>query len=206
MRLFLILGSLLALSGCSVLTAELGPELDDARLASLAPGHTTRAEVLAALGPPQDLAAHRDGCALLYEHVALREWQLGLNLGGVGDLLGMSEAALIKLSIGRCRSEREALLLFFDREGGLTAAGLTRWNEGLGKGGTLQLFAAASSVVDSGPIRAGAEQLDWGRHLLDPLPWALNRPHRADPQLRGTPVKAGQSTLEQRDWRTRSRR
>ena len=192
--------------GCSFLRSDLGARVDLAGVDALEPGRTRRAEVLASLGPPLDLEPHAGGVAFLYEHVLIEERQLGISLEGLGRWFGIREGALFKLSLGRTSSQREAALLLFDVEGILVSVDSRAWGETLGKGGSVQLFVAASQVVDYGPLREGPRQFHWGFELLEPLPAGLNRAHRADLELRGTPVRSGQKTLELRPWGEPGRR
>jgi len=186
--------------GCSFLHTELGSDADLAVVEGFEPGRTRRADVLAALGPPLALAPHGGVVAFLYEHVELEERQFGLNLEGIGAWLGFRNAGLIKVALGRTSSRREAALLLFDGDGALISAEHRSWGETLGKGAGVQLFFAVAPVVDYGSVRDRPRALTWGRELLDPIPVQLNRAHRQDLWLRGTPGHAGQETLDMQSW------
>jgi hypothetical protein len=186
--------------GCSFLDSTLGTDVDLAAIATLEPGATRRAEVLAAIGPPTDMQPHARGVAFLYEQVLIEERQFGINLEGLGNLVGIKQGALLKLSIGRTSTHRDAALLLFDEAGVLVAIGSREWDETLGKGGTVQFFVAVTPAVDYGQLREPPRQLIWGFELIEPLPRALNLRQRADLELRGTPAGSGQKTLELRRY------
>jgi len=198
-RALALCGLLLALPSCSALRLEINGAFAAAPCAGFEEGRTRRAEVLAALGPPTDLAACEDGVAFLYERVVLDEQQLGISFKTVGALLGMPPLGLIKLSFGRSGARREVALLVFDADGVLSAVETGRWEEVFGRGGSLQAIVAVDQVVDLGTLRGLPHGLTWGREQLEPLPEALNQMHRPDLELRGTPDKAGQRSLEERD-------
>jgi outer membrane protein assembly factor BamE (lipoprotein component of BamABCDE complex) len=187
----LLSGAALLCCGCSLLQAEYGTPFDAEQVAGLEPGRTGRRDVLVALGPPLDLAAHGDGMAFLYEHVQVDEWQLGVNLESLG-------ADLFKFALGDSDAERETLVLLFDGDGILVDIGKGSWGEDVGTGSSFQFIAGVNEVVDSGPVSEGAPHLHWGFGLFEPPPLVLNQVHREDLQLRGTPKQAGQRALEQR--------
>ena len=189
----------LSLAACSTVNLEVGERLEPGRLERFEVGRTGRADVLASLGPPTALTAHAGGVALLYQFAGLRETQLGFSLDSIGTLLGVPALAIVKLSLGSSSAHHEAAVLLFDSDGVLSGMAQGDWDEIFGKGGSLQFLFAVEQVVDSGTMRADHGALVWGRELLDPLTWSLNQGHRADLELRGTGVKAGQKTLELRD-------
>ena len=200
------LAAALLAGGCSTLDIGIGAPVDLERCATFEPGRTSRAEVLAALGPPSALARHGDGVALLWEHVSVEERQLGISFERIQHALsllfgsaGIPAIDLLKVSLGRSGSHREAALLTFDSRGTLTGCGLESWSQKLGKGGAAQLLVSVDNVVDSGAFRDPPLGLTWGRELLEPLPAGLNRSHRPDIELRAAPLHAGQRTLETAD-------
>lgn len=190
---------LLALGGltsCSTLELEFGLPLDLETFEAFEPGRTTRAEVLEALGPPVDLAAHDGGVALLYEHVLLDELQLGVSLDQVGVLLKAKGFGLFKASLGGSGSRREAALLLFDAEGVLTSLASSTWGEDFGRGGSMQFVATIDQVVDSESLRVQPDGLVWGTRLLAAPLVSMNDAHQADVELRGTPEHCGQRSMD----------
>jgi hypothetical protein len=190
-----LLAALLA-PACSVLSLELGEAVPDERAASFADGSTRRAEVLALLGPPTQVAAHGDGSALLYEHVRLEEAQFGPRLEFLESFLTIHWLSWIKLSIGRSAAHHDVLVFLFDREGVLRGRAAGEWEQVFGSGTSMQVLLTVEQVVDPGNLRDEPLPLRWGSELLLPLPVVLNLPHRADLVLRGTGAKAGQAALE----------
>lgn len=196
MRTPCFLAALLVLASCSVLKLDNGEPLALEQCADFEPGRTRRAEVLAAFGPPTDLASHGSGVALLYEYVHLDEHQIGVGLDGLGVVLGSSWLGAFKLSLGDSDSKRVAVVFLFDAEGVLSASGAGDWEEAFGRGGSIQIIIDVDTVVDTGTLRGRPRGLTWGLELLEPLPEASNQVHRADLELRGTPRSTGQRTLE----------
>lgn len=181
---------------CSVLTLELGEDVPAERAQAFVDGSTLRAEVLAQLGPPTLVAAHGDGSALLYEHVRLDESQFGPRLEFLERWLFLHWLSWIKLTIGRSAARHDVLVLLFDRRGVLRARASGDWEQVFGSGASMQVFLSVEQVVDPGNLRNEPLPLRWGSELLLSLPVALNTPHRADLEVRGTGDKAGQGTLE----------
>jgi hypothetical protein len=187
---------------CSVLALELGEDVPAEALQAFSEGRTRRAQVLERLGPPTLVAAHGDGCVLLYEHVLLDERQFGISFEKIGILLGMPWLSWIKLSLGNSGARHDVALLIFDREGVLRGRAAGEWREVFGKGASMQVLLAVDQVVDPGTIRDLPIPLHWGRELLLPLSTALNLSHRPDLEVRGTGNKAGQRTLELEPYAT----
>lgn len=208
MRVFSLLGAAFLAAGCSTVEVGIGDPVDFERCAAFEPGRTTRSEVLAALGPPSALARQGDGVVMLWEHVLLEERQLGFSLQKVRELVslalgspaGLPGITLVKISLGRSGSTRDAALLFFDSEGTLETRSLATWSQIMGKGGAAQFVVTVESVVDSEAFRESPRSLTWGLDLLEPLPAVLNRPYAPDLELRATPDHAGQRTLEYAEY------
>lgn len=199
-------GIALLLASCSTLNLEVGEGVDRGRVEAFEVGRTRRAEVLAALGPPTEIASHAGGVAFLYQKVRLKERQLGLGLDDVGRLVGLPWLALVKLSFGRSSAHHDAALLVFDSESVLRGASHLTWDESFGRGASLQFLFAVQQVVDAGTLRADPPALVWGRGALDPLPRSLNQAGSADLELRGTGVKAGQESVEMLEYSAKKRR
>jgi len=195
-RAWTVLLAALVAPACSVLALELGEDVPGERVLSFEVGRARRAEVLEELGPPVRVAAHGDGCALLYEHVRLDEGQFGLSFESLGRALGMPWLSWIKLSLGNSDARHDVGLLVFDRQGVLVGRAVGEWQEVFGKGASVQVLVTVDQVVDAGTIREAPLALGWGRQLLLPLPVGLNLAHRADLEARGTGSKAGQRSLE----------
>lgn len=185
--------AVILVGGCTTLTAEYGRPLPES-WSSLREGVADVGSAVAELGPPTRLSALPEGMVMLYEYVLIGERQLGINL----EFL---ELEILKMSMGRARANREALVLVFDSGGMLRAMQHRAWEEDVGRGGSLQLFFVMLPTVDSSHLRALPEQHTWGRAALDPLPVTLNSAQSVAVgthglELRGTPTWAGQRTLE----------
>ena len=187
---------LMALASCSQLRLRVDEPLDPARIEALEVGRTRRGEVLAALGPPAELAAHGEGHAFLYQSIELVEDQLGFSLKLFQAILPGIE--LVKLSFGNSDAHHQAAVLVFGPDGILRDKSYGAWEEVFGRGAALQFLFTVEQVVDSGSLRDRAAPLGWGLLDCEALPEALNEPRRADLELRGTGVLAGQRSVEMR--------
>lgn len=189
-------------SGCTILGNRYGEPIDD-RHAGLEEGVTDVGRIVGQLGPPTHLSTLPGGMAMVYEYVDITERQLGINL----DVLGLD---WFKVAIGRGSSLREVLVLVVDDSGSLRAKKFRRWDEDIGKGMGIQLFFAALPTVDKRHLTGPPEQFGWGRASLGRLPVTLNAGQSIDSgshgiELRGTPVSAGQRSLEMRTTGRRKR-
>jgi len=198
--LVLLVATGLAGPGCTILSRRAGEPIPVTDVA-LREGSTTAGQVVATLGPPARMSALPHGFAMLYEYIAARERQLGINL----DFIGID---WFKIATGRGLAEREGLLLVFDDSGTLTASDFQAWTEPVGKGLALQFLFVAMPTVDTRHLWDTPEQHVWGRGALESLPVTLNAGQsivtgRHGLEMQGTPRSAGQRTLEGED---RSRR
>jgi hypothetical protein len=191
----------LGLSGCTVLYQEIdrptGWTADH-----FEEGKTRYGEILDALGPPAKVSRTANGFAFLYEHLHVRENQLGISYNertGLGINLRYIE--LIKFSTGKAWADRESLVLTFDKAGVLQTEKFTAWREDLGTGSSVQFAAEAGSVVDTSSVSEDTSQNRWGMMMLRPLPRTLNESQNIDSgahglEQRGVPDNVGQRALE----------
>jgi hypothetical protein len=137
-RLALGLGLLpaLLLSGCLYVSASgsFGPDLDPAVVARIVPGQTTKAELLAWLGPPDEflrsevLGALGDDTTRVSEAVALGNRAQDAftyqheRLSGVGNVLLLYNRI-------RARLESDLLVVFFDADDRVREVGFRRRTE-----------------------------------------------------------------------------
>ena len=193
----------IALCGCTILSRRAGEPIPVSDVA-LQEGSTTAGQVIATLGPPARMSALPHGFAMLYEYIAARERQLGINL----DFIGID---WFKIATGSGLAEREALLLVFDDAGTLEASDFQAWTEPVGKGLALQFLIVAMPTVDTRHLWETSAQHLWGRGALEPLPVTLNTGQSIVTgshglEMRGTPRSAGQRTLEGEDRGRRRQR
>ncbi len=202
MRGVLLLALGLCAAGCSYLDAQIDRPLDwdDANFVE---GKTHYRAVLARMGPPAKLTRADSGVAFLYESMRLQEGQVGLSIDDEGLGISIQWLQFIKFAYGKAWSDRQALVLTFDRDGILTSEQYRDWEQAVGTGFTVQFVAQAGSVVDSTAVRRDVDPNRWGRRLLRPLAQGLNNPNSVDDgryglEQRGTPVGVGQRSLELR--------
>ena len=188
-----LLGSV-ALASCSSLRVELGEPLDVRPLADLRTGESRVGDALELFGAPFSISPHAGGFALIYEHLAIDEWQLGFS----GKAIHLD---LIKFVYGKTDADHTALVLVFDEEGVLEGAVTNSWPEDIGTSGGLQFLIQVDNVVSTDDLREPRIAEEWGQRCLLPLATGLNLAHRPDLVHRGVHLRAGQLTLEQRPWR-----
>lgn len=188
--------------GCTTLRVEIDQPISW-RPDAYCTGVTHYRAVLADLGPPAKVSASGEGVALLYEHLLIREHQLGLSLDE--ENLGQQYEFLqwIKFAYAQAWADRESLLLVFDRDGVLQTQSFRSWRDDLGTGSSVQMIVELASVVDSTPLREDFDVNHWGRALLRRPPETLNARQSLDLgvaglELRGAPDHVGQHTLEMR--------
>ena len=187
-------------TGCTLLERQIGEPVIGTSV-DLQEGQADLRQVVVALGPPSGMSALPDGVVVLYEHLDLKERQFGINPE-------FTSLEWFKLSFGRARAEREALLLFFDADGLLRAREYRAWTEDVGRGLGFQLFFVVLPTVDSRHLAGPTRQDVWGRMALEPLPVTLNIQNSIVSgvhglELRGTPTGAGQHSLEMEERKRR---
>ena len=180
-------------SGCSYFRTEMGRPLP-AKSNEFAEGRTSVETVVHEMGPPNQATRLPDGFAFQYEYTRVTEFQLGISAN-------VAFLRWFKFVKAWNRLNQEALVLTFDDQGLLRAAGLRTWDESLGGGSALQFLFAVLSLSDVSEILRPADAHSWGETLLQPLPVALNteqslRTGEHGLELRIAPNYAGQHTLE----------
>ncbi|MHC4450150.1 MAG: hypothetical protein ACYS0E_08435 [Planctomycetota bacterium] len=145
--------------------------------------------------------------AFLYEHLTIRENQLGISYDGEHLGLNLRFLDWIKFSLGKAWADRQTLILVFDRDGTLTTERYLDWKQDLGIGFSVQFVVQAGSVVDTSAARAKTDVNDWGQFMLQRLPQALNVGQSMDDgrfgfEQKGTPTAVGQRSLEMRRPKT----
>jgi hypothetical protein len=182
------------LCGCSSFRTEWEPALhgDSAKLLE----GTTRIEnVTQELGPPAQITALPQGCAFLYEHSVIGEFQFGISFD-------VAFLRWLKFVRAWNHLDQDVLVLTFDDDGILQGKGGKEWREQLGGGGAAQLLFVSISLTDPSLRRQRAYQHYWGRSALQPLPLLLNQESNLRTgangfqQLRIAPKFVGQQTLE----------
>jgi len=193
----------LVLGGCTVLHDDLGEAIPwEASL--FKEGETHYRDVLGELGCPLKVSRAGDGVAFVYEHIFIKEGQIGISYDG--EKWGIRRVEFLEwfeFVVGRAAADREALVMVFDRDGILQTERFAAWNQKLGSGFSIQFFIDVGSVVDTSAVRSQVDPNNWGAMLLRPLPKTLNTYQSIDDgrfglELRGTPTGAGQRTLEMR--------
>ena len=187
---------LLALTaGCTLISKEHGRPLvsEDSDFED---GATHFRDVLRRLGPPAKVSAVPGGMAFQYEHLTVKERQFGINIP-------IPSLQWLKLSLGRARVDLDTLLLLFDEKGRLKSHRFEERQQEIGTGTSVQLFFAVAPIVDTSGVEADHEPNEWGMALLRPPFESLNSRQSLESgqngvQLRGTPKRACQHTLEMR--------
>lgn len=181
------------LGGCSVVNKEIdvAPVVGTSEFKS---SETHCYDILDRLGPPAQITALPGGFAWFYQSLVVKERQLGITLPG--DISG-----LFKLALADADLEEKARVYVFDPSGRLRSHADLDDLDDVGNGMAIQFFAAVGQVVDTGYLEDNPVQQDWGFGLLEPLPQTLNAGQSLDfgtrgAELRGTPKKVGQRTLE----------
>lgn len=172
---------------------QLGSPLSDQQLAQAAES-VELSQVLDQLGPPQRVASIADGYVMAWEYWQISEKSLGVSLGPLG-------VDLFSIDWGGARMAGEFLVLRFDRAHQATDYSFTRWDESAGGGTAIQPSLGVVDVVDVSDLLTPMPQHQWGAMWLRPLPAPLNSGSSPDSgvsslEQRGTPVGAGQRTLE----------
>jgi hypothetical protein len=208
-RLVLICLTLGALPGCYHLMHDAGEPMLS-RVEAMEGRDLHYGEVLRKLGPPSSLTATSTGFAFLYEHIASREWQVGVSLGFPLERIGVeTQLPMPKLTLASGSEDAQTFVAEFDREGKMVASSFSRREESLGWG-----FGLTPPLVTRDLVGAGASnprrQNRWGMALLRRLQYTLNAHQDLDAgthglEQSGTPVSVGQRTLEWVD-QNRSRR
>lgn len=186
------------LSGCTVLTRDIGSAVDPSGI-RFAEGETHYRTVLHQLGPPAKVSSLAGGLAFLYEHVLTNEKQIGVSL----KKLDVAVIRWLKFSTARGRADRQDLLLVFDEKGILRNQRFKDYDESLGSGSSIQFKFAVETLVDSSFLEDSIGPNQWGTSLLRPLPQTLNVRQSLETgdcglEQAGTPTSVGQHTLELR--------
>jgi hypothetical protein len=194
------------LTGCSFINQDIGRKPPREESLSLAAREeTTVDDVLAVLGPPHAMTAINDGYAFLYHWYRVEERQLGLSSK-------LPVLRWFRLAIAKAEIDVTALLVHFEESGGVTAYGVDQRALDLGGGAGFQPIFVVKPLVETG------EYLDdvwsahiWGMSMLREPPAMLNAHAGVDSgqgglEMRSTPLKAGQRTLEMQKEQSRSSR
>jgi len=188
--------------GCSVLDLEIDAPFH-APAEDFHENLTDYHTVLAAYGPPSSISALNGGAAFLYEHLAIRENQIGFSFDS--ERLGLDYKFLdwTKFAYGKAYADREALLLVFNADGVLTAERFVSWRDDLGTGFAVQMLVEVAEIVDTSSVQEHWDANMWGAALLRSTPEVLNSGQSLDLgqaglELRGAPDGVGQHTLEMR--------
>jgi len=181
------------LPGCTQWRYDLGTHLTAAELPD-AGSNTHLSQVLEQLGPPQRLSALGNGYVLAWEHWQVDENTLGLSLGALG-------VDLLSLDLGKAQIRGEFLLLTFNQQHLLTSSTFSNWDGKAGGGQAVQPLLSLFPTVDVEDLVERLPHHRWGAALLKPIPEMLNTGSTPDTgqtgiQQRGTPVGAGQQSLE----------
>lgn len=181
------------LAGCSSFRTEWDRPLR-AETHALEEDITGVGTVLKAMGPPTQISALPGGYVFLYEHSAVKEFQLGLSVNA--PILKW-----IKFVKASNRLDQEVCTMVFDDAGVLRSIDLEAWSEPLGGGGAAQFLYSTMSLTDDSALRQRSPQHTWGRDDLQRLPVLLNSQQSLCSgehglQQRLAPLMAGQTTLE----------
>lgn len=182
-----------SLCACSQLYYDLGEPLDQRQLPEQG-AQLRLKDVLSKLGPPQRFSAIAGGYVMAWEHWQIKEQTLGVSLGPLG-------VDLFSIDMGNAQVAGEFLVLNFDSMHNYRGGSFSRWDEQAGSGSALQPSFGVVDVVDVDDLLQAMPQHRWGAISLQPLPRALNAVSSPDGgqgglEQRGTPVGAGQRTLE----------
>ena len=151
--------------------------------------------VLELLGPPQKLSALPDGYVFLYQRFHVMESQFGFSTD-------MEVLRWLKLALADADVKTDTLLLQFDGDDRVVAAGLSSSLSDLGEAGGIMFALQVMEIVDSQQYSTDTWGVNlWGMSLLQDVPTNLNRQSGPDSgqagiELRGTPQSVGQRTLE----------
>ena len=188
---------LAALGGCALLEQDLGAPLDLDALSRVEAG-SHYGDVLDQFGPPTKMSALPDGMVFLYERIRLTERQYGLILPGeIGKW--------IKAVYASADADVDVMLLVFDEQGKLRAAGAQNWASDAGAGMSVTLILSAGSFTDTEQYESSATQsLDWGRALTLPPLRGLNSGQNLETGANGVQLTTnspgvGQHTLEMKE-------
>jgi hypothetical protein len=186
-----LLAGCLLLSACSQWNYTFSapsPTISDSSV-----GKLNRSEVMALLGPPDNLSKSGDGYVFAWEYIGLTETSVGFTLGPLG-------LEFLSLDWSHVSSHGEYLLATFDANHTLTALSLSKWNSNAGDSKSIQPLGVVNGISSS-DLRARSPQHRWGKALLQRLPEALNAHSDIDSgefglEQRATPTSPGQRTLE----------
>jgi hypothetical protein len=191
--MIVLLAMVTALGGCTTVNKEIDVP-PPGRVSVLKTDGMHCYDVLDKLGPPAQITALPEGSAWFYHALVIKERQIGITLPG--DIGG-----LIKLAMAGADVTEQIQVFVFDTSGHLRSHGDLDATDDVGSGLAFQFFATVGQVVDTRYLEETPVQQDWGRGLLKPLPQTLNAGQSLGSgdrgaELRGTPKKVGQRTLE----------
>ncbi len=191
--LTIFLLSLVFFSGCTIIQKE-SMNTVAFNPAEYEPGKSSWNELLADLGPPDQMGDAGSGMVWLYENIDVSEFQMGIRMN-------YQWIELVKFVHATAEADRIALILTFDKDRKLKSGNIFEWKDDLGHDNAIQFFLVVSSLADADHLDPSPYQLQWGRSLLVDLPEGLNAQwvpelNGKGVELRGTPLKAGQHTLE----------
>ncbi|WP_129589653.1 hypothetical protein [Rubritalea profundi] len=166
-------------SSCTVLKYKIGGESignlaqpNDLKIQQVPQIPSTRSEILDQLGPPEKVGQLESGhYVFAYEFRDVVERQIGLSIPNF---------SLFKLSLGKARADRYALLIELNEHNKLHSAGYSHWIEDVGYGVNIQLFLAVTPTTDTKALR---EQLDtevWTTRLLSSPVGLVDLTHNSD--------------------------
>ena len=183
-------------AGCTVLREDIGQPIRWTE-SQFQEGRTHYRTVLKELGAPLRVSRQGDGVAFLYEHLTIKEGQIGISY----DAEEIRFLQWLSFTYGRAAADRQALLMTFDGDGILETERFMDWHQKLGSGFSVQFLVDVGSVVDTSAVRKDIKPNRWGMMMLRRLPKTLNADQSIDDgrfglEQRGTPSKAGQRTLE----------
>ena len=181
------------LTSCSSFRMEMGAPLPPSP-PQFAEGSTRVHAVLRELGPPHEVSRLPAGFVFLYQYSLIKEFQLGVSANK--DVFRW-----LKFIKAWNHLDQQALVLRFDDQGVLRAAGQAVWQESLGGGSAVQLLYSVISLSDISELLHPADAHNWGQHLLQPPPVVLNsrqslRSGENGLQQRVATDYVGQETLE----------
>ncbi len=185
-------------ASCTYINKEIGSDFTSDAVLLMEAGKPEHVDqVLSSLGPPQAVSALPEGYVFLYQHFEIQERQIGFS----------SDSEFLrwfKLAIAGADAEVDSLVLQFNSDNRLLAGGFSTSRSDLGEGGSVMLAINFRSLVDTEELASdllGAT--NWGTSLLQRPPALQNRESSLDSgmrglEMRGTPDKLGQRTLEYR--------
>ena len=184
----------LSLSGCTLVRKKMNTEAEFPQEPYVV-GQTTRAEVLAELGPPLKMTVLPEGYAFMYEGLDTQELQLGFSLP-------IPYINLFKFVSAQADYDHHVMVYQFDRAHTLVAAAVDDTHFDLGNSMAVQPVFTIQTLFDTSEVENDIIHFtEWPAYCLLPLPETLNRHNTlnvgvAGIEQRGTSPQVGQRTLE----------